>query len=316
MAPIFRAIPDFDLINSTTEVHIPCTENSVSLGASATTKAVSLELLNLQAYMATPVATATALRNVAEAWTRDGQQILVQDTGLVFRYDASSSAVDDGTTVLAPTWAGATGRFVLSSYGHTIQDEGTPLTARANLNFVGAGVVATDDAGNDATVITISSTAPALALQEQTSAPPTAANEIKLFNEANSLQWRLESDGFTYTVAGLEKANTWTGAQGTAEVTLSDGANISVDASLSNAFTVTLAGNRTLDNPAYLVAGFTYTFRIKQDATGSRTLAYGTAYKFPGGSAPVLTTTPNAIDMLTCTTDGTSLFCTFAAAFS
>lgn len=41
------------------------------------------------------------------------------------------------------------------SGGHVIQDEGTPLTARANLNFVGAGVVATDDAGNNATKVTI-----------------------------------------------------------------------------------------------------------------------------------------------------------------
>ena len=38
---------------------------------------------------------------------------------------------------------------------HVIQEEGTPLTQRANLNFVGASVTATDDAGNDATVITI-----------------------------------------------------------------------------------------------------------------------------------------------------------------
>ncbi len=38
---------------------------------------------------------------------------------------------------------------------HTIQEEGTPLTARSNLNFVGGGVTATDDAGNDATVVTI-----------------------------------------------------------------------------------------------------------------------------------------------------------------
>jgi len=38
---------------------------------------------------------------------------------------------------------------------HIIQDEGTPLTARANLNFVGGGVTATDDAGSDATVVTI-----------------------------------------------------------------------------------------------------------------------------------------------------------------
>lgn len=41
--------------------------------------------------------------------------------------------------------------------GHTIKDEGTPLTARTNLNFVGAGVTATDDAGNDATLVTIPS---------------------------------------------------------------------------------------------------------------------------------------------------------------
>lgn len=39
--------------------------------------------------------------------------------------------------------------------GHTIEDEGTPLTQRTNLNFVGAGVTVTDDAGNDATVVTI-----------------------------------------------------------------------------------------------------------------------------------------------------------------
>lgn len=47
-------------------------------------------------------------------------------------------------------WAAA------ASSGHTIQDEGTPLTARANLNFVGSSVTVTDDAGNNATVVTIS----------------------------------------------------------------------------------------------------------------------------------------------------------------
>ena len=38
---------------------------------------------------------------------------------------------------------------------HTVQDEGTPRTARAGLNFVGAGVTATDDAANNRTTITI-----------------------------------------------------------------------------------------------------------------------------------------------------------------
>jgi hypothetical protein len=42
--------------------------------------------------------------------------------------------------------------------GHTIEDEGTPLTQRTKLNFVGASVAVTDDSGDDATVVTISST--------------------------------------------------------------------------------------------------------------------------------------------------------------
>lgn len=43
--------------------------------------------------------------------------------------------------------------------GHVIEDEGTPLTQRTKLNFVGAGVTVTDDSGDDATVVTIPSTA-------------------------------------------------------------------------------------------------------------------------------------------------------------
>jgi hypothetical protein len=43
--------------------------------------------------------------------------------------------------------------------GHVVQDETTPLTARANLNFVGAGVTVTDDAGTDTTTVTVPGTA-------------------------------------------------------------------------------------------------------------------------------------------------------------
>lgn len=47
----------------------------------------------------------------------------------------------------------------VSGGGHTIQDEGSDLTQRTKLNFVGAGVTVTDDSGNDATVVTISTSA-------------------------------------------------------------------------------------------------------------------------------------------------------------
>lgn len=51
-----------------------------------------------------------------------------------------------------------------TSPGHTIEDEGTPLTQRTNLNFVGAGVTATDDSGNDATIVTIPATVTSVGL--------------------------------------------------------------------------------------------------------------------------------------------------------
>lgn len=44
---------------------------------------------------------------------------------------------------------------ITATGGHVIQNEGTPLTQRANLDFVGNGVTATDDAGDDASVVTI-----------------------------------------------------------------------------------------------------------------------------------------------------------------
>ena len=77
---------------------------------------------------------------------------------------------------------------------------------------------------------------------------------------------------------------------------LTDGTNISVDFNAGQNFTVTLAGNRTLDNPTNCVAGQVGSIFIVQDGSGNRTLLYGTSYDFAGGSAPTLSTAANAID--------------------
>jgi hypothetical protein len=71
---------------------------------------------------------------------------------------------------------------------------------------------------------------------------------------------------------------------------------------------VTLTGNATLANPTNMVNGGTYVLIIKQDATGSRTLAYGADYKWPVGTAPTLTTTANAVDIETFVSDGTYMY--------
>ena len=79
---------------------------------------------------------------------------------------------------------------------------------------------------------------------------------------------------------------------------LTDGTNISVDFNAGQNFTVTLGGNRTLDNPTNCVAGQVGSIFVVQDGTGSRTLAYGTSWDFAGGEAPVLTTDADGIDRL------------------
>lgn len=113
-------------------------------------------------------------------------------------------------------------------------------------------------------------------------------------------------------------ANTFTKAQAVAFVALTDGANIAVDASLSNNFKVTLAGNRTLDNPTNLADGQILNFRIKQDGTPPRTLAYGSKYTFPGGTDPALSTGANDIDFMSCIYDSAEdkLFCNMTKDYS
>ena len=93
--------------------------------------------------------------------------------------------------------------------------------------------------------------------------------------------------------------------------TLTDGATISWDASSGTIATVTLGGNRTLSNPSNLKVG-TYMLIIKQDATGSRLITWGTSYKFPAGVKPTLTTTANAIDIISFYSDGTNMFGVYA----
>ena len=101
-----------------------------------------------------------------------------------------------------------------------------------------------------------------------------------------------------FTMAGTDIVQSYSVAQRGAVTALTDGATITPDFSLANNFSVTLGGNRTLANPTNLVAGQSGVIFVNQDATGGRTLAYGSYWKFTGGTAPTLTTTASAVDVL------------------
>jgi len=138
----------------------------------------------------------------------------------------------------------------------------------------------------------------------------TANNIVKMRNEDNDAWISLftldqTTDALTAigsltlsTVARLATAQTFTAAQRGAVVALTDASSIATDMALGNNFSVTLGGNRTLANPTNLTAGQAGIIVITQDGTGSRTLAYGSYFKFPAGTAPTLTTTASAVDVL------------------
>jgi len=96
--------------------------------------------------------------------------------------------------------------------------------------------------------------------------------------------------------AKTDTAQTFTAAQRGEITTLTSGSTVTPDFADSNNYTLTLGTNLTIANPTNLTVGQSGSIFLVQDATGSRTAAWGSYWDFAGGTAPVLTTTANAID--------------------
>tara|TARA_R100001086_G_C11848217_1_gene261035 strand:- start:22073 stop:23968 length:1896 start_codon:yes stop_codon:yes gene_type:complete len=85
------------------------------------------------------------------------------------------------------------------------------------------------------------------------------------------------------------------------------GAADTIDWGSGNFQKSTMTGNCTYTFTAPPVKG-RFQLKLVQDATGSRTATWPAAVKWPGGTAPTLTTTANAEDIITFYYDGTSYY--------
>ena len=82
-------------------------------------------------------------------------------------------------------------------------------------------------------------------------------------------------------------------------LTFAGGGTTLVDASLGNAFNLTLtASTTTLGNPSNAVDGEVIRFRVTQGSGGNFTLAYGANYDFGTAGSPTLSTTAAKVDVL------------------
>lgn len=122
---------------------------------------------------------------------------------------------------------------------------------------------------------------------------------------------------YSANTAFLNTAQTFTASQRGTITALTDGATITPDFSVTNNYSVTLGGNRTLANPTNITAGQSGSIFVSQDATGSRTLAYGTYWDFAGGTAPTLSTAASAVDRIDYVVrTSTSIHAVFTANYS
>ncbi|NDC49726.1 MAG: hypothetical protein EBZ44_06485 [Verrucomicrobia bacterium] len=80
------------------------------------------------------------------------------------------------------------------------------------------------------------------------------------------------------------------------------------DLSQNQVATLTVTTNSTMNTPTNPQAGATYVLIVTQGTGGSNTLSYSTAYKFPGGFAPSLSTGSSQVDVLSFVSNGTVLY--------
>lgn len=118
------------------------------------------------------------------------------------------------------------------------------------------------------------------------------------------------------TVAGLQVQQAYTAQQNFAAATLTSSSNaVAWNLQTAQTATLTMTENTTISAPTNLVNGGTYILKTIQDST-PRTLAFNSAFKFPGGIVPSISTGSGAVDVWTFYCDGTNMYSNAVQNFS
>ncbi len=144
---------------------------------------------------------------------------------------------------------------------------------------------------------------------------------LQLLNTTSTGVMNIGANGANRLVISAAGVSTFNGAALTAPPgNVNSGTALTLDCRASNVFQVTMTGNVpsgsvALQNPQ---DGQTINIFLTQDGTGTRTMAFSSSFKWPGGTVGVLSTAANAVDLLCLTYRAATGFwyCTLAKAFA
>lgn len=219
---------------------------------------------------------------------------------------AAASAVSAGNSATSATASASTATTQAGIA--TTQASSASASAESASGSATSASSSASNAASSATSATNSASAAAASAAEAATFDPDlflakSGNLSGLANTATSrtnLGVAIGSDVQAYDVdtAKTDVVQTFSAAQRGAVISLTNGATVTPNFALANNFSLTLTGNSTLSNPTNIVAGQSGVIAVTQDATGSRTLAFGSYWKFAAGAAPSLTTAAASVDDL------------------
>ena len=196
-------------------------------------------------------------------------------------------------------------------------DAGDPITVVGTLAAKGTSASAADlklyeDTDNGTHYTGFKSPA-ALAANIQWILPTSdgTANQVLKTDGAANLGWATAGD---VTLTGTQtltnktiEAGTFTNGYTEEVATANTGTAYTIDLANGSVQILTLTGNCTFTFPT-ATAGRSFILLLKQDGTGSRTATWPAAVKWPGGTAPTITSTASKLDKYIFTADGTNWY--------
>jgi len=180
---------------------------------------------------------------------------------------------------------------------------GSVVVSKADIN--GGTVDGTSIGASSASTgafTTVSATGQITSTVSDGTAPMVVTSTTKVSNlnvdKLDGADWAAPAAiGSTTPAAGTFTTITGKKGVGTPVALTSSSGSIAVNMNDSN-FTHTFTENTTLANPTNLTAGQSGVIVFTQHASSPKTLAFGSYWDFPGGTAPTVTATNSAIDVL------------------